>query len=198
MSDAVPEGIERQRQAADRVDELLSQGKKREADLALQEALRDALPAMPLRFPLRLVRGNLAVARDLAVALRGAGGEQPRLRLVRTETTPRYIVAWDKRGLGAVPARFAQLLDSFGDDALIYEPRLHRIVGMTSARELTIAVELVRPEMRQCASCRELHGDPHLLCPKCRKERRKPKTNEPEYEAPPEAIQRALEAFGEA
>lgn len=197
MSDAGSNDTERAQQAANRVESLVAQGRKRDADLALQEALRDSLPAMPLRFPLRLVRGNLDVARDLATALR-AVGKQPRLRLVLTDTTPRYIVAWDKRGLGAVPARFAALLDSFGEDALMYEPRLHRISGMNAARDLVIAVELVRPEIRLCANCGERHSDPQLMCAKCRKERRKPKADAQIHEPSPDALQRAMERLADA
>jgi len=183
--------VEAARQAQDEVHGLVEEGRVRAAERALHSALDEALPELPLRFAARVVRLNDRRLTDYARALRDCG--QPPALLLADRGAKGFSVEWCFGRLGWLAIGEVELLRSLGTRAGWYRPRLVELIEPTQAASGAMVVELVRPEMRVCSSCGNLHAGPHLNCDACRKKRRRTGEVEQTFEPAPVALTRALE-----
>lgn len=180
---------------AERVDDLLDEGKPLAARSVLGRNWQDAVPELPLRYTVVLEqvseRTTRRIARilhehdpvpTLSLHLRGSR----RLRVLVRVSTPGSN---DER-LGEFSPEQAQFLHSLGERASLYRAQLTAIRASGAA-----TIELVRPELRSCSSCERLHAELHVNCAECRKLRRPKAPERVESETPALALQEALDAI---
>lgn len=185
----VSEQVAKQRQFADEVDDLIRAGRPRLAQQALEQAVADCLPDLPLRFSLLVRRIDEPQVLALAEAVRASDTVDIRLR----ESDGAVQVRWGAGRLGQLSARDSELLRGFGRQAALYDPRVLEISFGIEGGVSTFAIELTRPEFRRCSSCGRLHSGLHINCDDCRR-RRRPKGEEVEtFEPAPVPLAVALE-----
>lgn len=185
----VAEQVAKQRQIADEVDDLIRAGRPRLAQQALEQAVADCLPDLPLRFSLLVRRIDEVQVLALAEAVRAS--QDVDLRLMRSEDTVQ--LRWSAGRLGQLSARDSELLRGFGRQAALYDLRVLEISFGIEGGVSTFAIELSRPEFRRCSSCGRLHSGLHINCEDCRR-RRRPKGEEAEtFEPAPVPLAVALE-----
>lgn len=157
---------------ADKVEEHLSKGDTSSAKRAFSRSWREAVPDLPLRFSVILVKPNKDLIEKVTKRMRKGGGA-PKLSLVNTRDGDWEVRTSSGRRLGNLPSQDAKLLDDLGTDSRLYNPELLEIRSDDEDQFLHIAVELVRPEVRYCSSCGKEHQDDHVNCADCRSKRRR-------------------------
>lgn len=186
------------RRLTEKVDEFLQQGKPLQARSVLARNWQDAVPELPLRYPIVLESVSSRFARQLARFLR-AGGGKPELALSLTGSrVPRGSVAVSGRRLGDLPQEQAAYLQGLGESANVYEPRLMAI-RLNEGEVDSVEIEMVRPELRRCPNCDKLHGGDEALCEEClaassSRKAKAAKEAASESEAPPLALHEAIDA----
>jgi len=178
---------------ADEVSGHVREGKMGRAKRAFHEGWRDAVPELPLRFSVILVRLDRDVAKELRRLARQ--GKEQVLLLSRTGES-QVDVIWEEENkrLGSLPAEDARLLGEYGEDADLYRPQLLEI-RYEEGRLDHVAIELVRPEVRYCPSCGKKHTGPYINCDECRKKGRKGRKDDSQVEAPPVLFHEALDTL---
>lgn len=188
---------ERRAEATDlvgRVDAGVERGNVPSAQAAFTRSWRDAVPELPLRFSVMLVRVDRRAVSSLHARIRKARGRKaPPLKLERVdERTVRVITARGKRlVLGELPHADVKLLTELGRNSRHYRPQLLEISHDEEGQFRYIAVELVRPEMHRCPGCSRKHSGAHTYCADCR--RRHQEDSEQSFEHTPVQIQEAIE-----
>lgn len=146
-------------------EEMARAGRPRLAAAAFEEAMRDCLPDLPLRFSLLLVRPDDDKVEELAedvyrqdeVTLHMAEGPRGVLSVYRGEIR-----------LGDLSSRDDELVRGFGDEGrALYEPRILEILFRDGGELQSVAVELVRPEQRLCGACGRTFSEHQARCPHC-------------------------------
>ena len=195
-----PEHITAGRDLAERVEELVRDGRPGAARRELQANWRDTVPDLPERFPVRLRKINRDPLTAIALRLRGRA-HPPELRFdfsgpdgvsVRSVEDDDLIIGWLK------PSD-AHYLADLGDDAALYRPQLLEI-GTDHRGVTSVALSVVRPELRICSSCTRRHSGAHVNCAECRSKRRRKGPESDSYEPAPvpfhEAVEATLDALG--
>lgn len=145
--------------------ELARAGRPRLAAAAFDQAMRDCLPDLPLRFSLLLVRPDDDQVEEVAEAVYRQ--DEVTLRLAEG---PRGVLAV-YRGtirLGDLSVRDDELVRGFGAEGLaLYEPRILEILFREDGELQSVAVELVRPELRLCGGCGRTFTEHLPRCPHC-------------------------------
>jgi hypothetical protein len=191
MTDRIAEG----RGLADRVEELVRDGRPEAARRVFAQNWRDSVPDLPERFSVSLRKIN----RDLlgVIARRLVGRSlPPELEFhsvdleiaVRSVDDDHQVIGW----LRPVDARF---LNDLGEDASLYRPQLLEIGVDKSGSPSSVAISVVRPELRSCSSCGARHADAHVNCAKCRALRRRKGPESESYEPAPVPFFEAVEAM---
>lgn len=145
--------------------QLAREGRPRLAAAAFEEAMRDCLPDLPLRFSLLLVRPDEGQVEELAEAIY----RQDEIGL-RLAEGPRGVLAVFRGPLriGDLSVRDDELVRGFGAEGVaLYEPRILEILFLDDGALQSIAVELVRPEQRRCAGCGLTFTEHLPRCPHC-------------------------------
>jgi hypothetical protein len=158
------------RKLRDQVEEHLSKGDKTSAKRAFSRSWRDAVPDLPLRFSVILVKTDPEAIEGVAKKMR-QGKKAPKLRLVHTRSGSWEVRA--TRTLGSLPAPDGKLLTELGASSRLYRPELLEIRSDEKGDFDYIAVELVRPETNFCSSCGKEHKGEHENCSDCRALRRR-------------------------
>lgn len=191
MTDRLAEG----RDLADRVGELVRDGRPDAARRVFTQNWRDSVPDLPERFSVSLRK----IDRDLlgVIARRLVGrAHPPELEFhtaeqdiaVRSVDDDHQVIGW----LRPADARF---LNDLGDDAALYRPQLLEIGVDRAGSPSTVAISVVRPELRSCSSCGDRHADAHVNCAKCRAKRRRKGPEADSYEPAPVPFFEAVEAM---
>jgi len=175
---------------AEEVSEHMREGQPARANQAFARGWRDAVPDLPLRFSVILVRPDRKVITGLDKQLRDENEPEMCLQRVDLSTVTVNLTEGGQR-IGNLPADDARLLHELDADAALYRPQVLEIRYNARGRLDHIAVELVRPEVRLCSSCGEPHAGSHVNCDKCRSKRR-PKGDE-RYEASPVSFHDAID-----
>jgi hypothetical protein len=176
---------------AKEISEHLREGDHGSASRAFARGWRDAVPDLPLRFSVILVRPDRDVIASLYKQLRDGDELEMCLQRVSASEVTVNLVDGGQR-IGDIPAADARLLHELDADSALYRPQVSEVRYTARGRFDYIAVELVRPEVKLCSSCGEPHTTPHVNCAKCRSERR-PKGEE-SYERAPLHLHDALDA----
>ena len=129
---------------------------------------RDAVPDLPLRFSVVLVRPDRKAVTQLDRRLRDE--DEPQMQLCRQDAGAVEVTV-DGQRIGDLPADDARLLAELDAAIDLYSPRVLEIRYTTRGRLDYIAVELVRPEVRLCSSCNLPHTGTHVNCDRCRAKR---------------------------
>lgn len=190
------------RDLVERVEAGVERGNVSSAAAAFTRSWRDAVPELPLRFSVILVRVDRRAVAQLIARMRRNKGRPPQLKLDHIdEKTVRVVTARGKRLiLGELPHADVKLLVELGKDARLYRPQLLEIRHDEEGKLRYLAVELVRPELQVCPVCGKKHSGSHLRCNNCRRKRRRAETTPFEHTPVPlqEAIDRiAIEGSGE-
>lgn len=174
----------------EQINDYLQQGKTTQAKSLLTRRWRDLVPDLPLRFSVVLEKSSPRVVRAIVTSLK-RGNQPPALSLqARSERHGGYfITAEDGKHLGALPERDAKFLRSLGEHAALYTPKLLEI------RSGLIAIELVRPELRRCASCDSYHTGDNANCDDCRAKGRSDSPGKVESEIAPISFHEALDVL---
>lgn len=157
---------------ADKVEEHINKGDTSSAKRAFSRSWRDAVPDLPLRFSVILVKPDKAAIERMIKRIR-KDGLTPKLKLVHTRDGDWEVRTSSDRRLGSLPNQDGKLLDELGGDSRLYDPELLEIRTDDEDNFSHIAVELVRPEVRYCSSCGKEHQDDHANCAECRSKRRR-------------------------
>jgi hypothetical protein len=182
------------RDLAERVDSYLRRGALQTARRAFNKSWRDAVPELPLRFSVILVRPERSVVVAILHMMRN-GQSAPQLGFVfddgavavhRVDTTDR---------LGQLPTQDARLLSELGAGAELYTPHLLEIRTTSAGRLDYVAVELVRPEERSCLICGEPAQEGSETCALHARKRRLPARNVHQAEDFPVPFHEALDAL---
>ena len=152
------------------VAEHLRGGHTGRAQAAFSRGWRDAVPELPLRFSVILVRPDREVVAEVDKLVRE--GTEVKMQLERIDESLVQVVLADAQRVGNLPAEDARLLQDLGADADLYSPLVLEIRYNEKGRLDYIAVELVRPEVRYCSACSRQHSGPHVNCEECRAKRR--------------------------
>lgn len=162
------------------VEEKLREGQVSQARRRLTastDSWRDALPELPLRFPVKLVRLDSAAATDLLRRSVRSRGRPP----LRLEKRDKGIVVVTSRGkkleVGFLPQSESDMLLDIDPKLRVFRPRLLDIGRDEEGTVTSVAVELLRPELHRCPECGNRHSGTHQLCKKCRKSK-KPQANQ--------------------
>jgi len=182
------------RRLAERVDDLLAQGKQQQARSVVARGWQDAVPELPLRYPVVLARPSVRFASQLARYIR-VGGDAPELKVeLSGKQVIHGTITVSGRRLGELPDSEAAYLHSLGADAEVFTPRLTAIRVSATGESDKVEIELVRPELRRCSSCGRLHGEDTVNCADCRALRRPKDPDKVESEASPVALHEAMDA----
>ena len=191
----LPEHIADGRDMAERVEELVRDGRPDAARRVFSQGWRDAVPELPERFPVRLRK----LDRDLLgqIARRLVGRSQP--PALRFDTLDAHTVVRsvddDDSVIGQLKSADARYLTGLGEDAALYSPQLLEI-GIDDAGNVnSVALSVVRPELRVCSSCTGRHADAHVNCADCRAKRRRKGPEEQSFEPAPVPFHEAVEAM---
>jgi hypothetical protein len=184
------------RELAERVEELVRDGRQAAAQRAFSAGWRETVPELPYRFSRGLRKLNRQLLDEIAIRLAHDRGRPPELSLLFTSADLVAVRSVDDDDIiGYLKPKHARLLNSYGDDARLYVPHLLTI-GIDHRRMVdSVTIELVRPELRVCSSCGARHSDAHVNCAACRAKRRKKGPDEKSREAAPVAFQEAIEAL---
>lgn len=157
---------------ADKVEEHISKGDSSSAKRAFSRSWREAVPELPLRFSVILVKPDKDAIERVMKRIR-SGKEGPKLKLVHSREGDWEVRTSSDKRLGSLPSQDGKLLDEFGADSRLYSPKLLEIRTDEEDNLSHMAVELVRPEVRYCSSCGKEHQDEHANCAECRSKRRR-------------------------
>lgn len=183
---------ERASELADEVSAYVREGKHGRATQAFQRGWRDAVPELPLRFSVVLVRPDRELVAQIHRRL--VDKIEPKLCLQRTdEFSVQVVLADDGQRLGSLPAQDARLLADLQAPDALYHPQVLEIRYDDQGRFHRIAVELVRPELRYCSACGNKHSGPHINCADCRSKRRRKGAER--YESSPVNFHEALDTL---
>lgn len=186
---------ERARELAERVEDQRRKGSLSSARRAFSQNWRDAVPELPLRFSVILVRPERDALAELLRRMRKHAANPPELRLHRA-SAELVEVRLGRMRIGDLPAQDAKLLKELGADAKLYRPQLIEIRNNERGKLDYVAIELVRPEIHYCSSCGAKHDGTHVNCEDCRRKRRK--RGEAIVDQPPVAFHEAIDAIVEA
>lgn len=156
--------LDRHQEVADEVAQLLSLGHHHAAERALVRGGGAVLPDLPLRFGMVLRAVRQRASRDLVVAVRE--GRTVTLTLDDPGDGP-ILVRWDAQVVGQLAGHDTALVRAFGERRALYTPRLLEL-AIRGDRVHTIAVEMTRPELRECDRCGAMHADAFVVCDACR------------------------------
>lgn len=157
------------RRLAEQVDAQLERGNRAQARRLVSLRWQGAASELPLRFPVVLEQVKVGEIRRLAERLR-AGERPPALELHRRAGAVQIRIAGGKK-LGCLPQADTAFIAGLGEAAALYTPHLLELVTRAGAE--SVAVELVRPELRSCSFCGNLHTGAHINCSECRAKRRR-------------------------
>lgn len=156
----------------DKVEEHISKGDSSSAKRAFSRSWREAVPELPLRFSVILVKPDKEAIERVIKRMR-SGKDVPKLKLVHSRDGDWEIRTSSDKRLGNLPSQDGKLLDEFGSASRLYDPQLLEIRTDEEDNFSHMAVELVRPEVRYCSSCGKEHQDDHANCAQCRSKRRR-------------------------
>lgn len=176
---------------ADRLQDHVAEGEVERARRIFSRSWREAVPELPQRFPVILVRPDKDRITRMVKRLR-KDGQLPALRLVLRGETAKVVTSSGKR-VGDLSARDRDFLKSLGKGARLYEPRLLEVNVDEQGALSSVAAELVRPEVSTCPDCGALHTGLHLRCEDCRQQGQR--SEKAEAEAAPVAFHDAVAAI---
>jgi len=158
------------RRLTDKVDELVQQGKPAQARAVLARGWEEAVPGLPLRYPVALESFSSRVARRLARSLKEAQiaghAEVPELSLLLSGSrVPKAVVRLGDERLGDLPAEQARFLHDLGTKATLYQPHLTAIRASDEGSIAAVEIELVRPELTGCLKCGQTHNPEQACAP---------------------------------
>ncbi len=189
------ENAARQRELADEISSLMADGRSRKAIDALLAGVEDVLPDLPLRFSLLLIRVDSEGIKDYIRQYRKTGS-RPTLQLVKPKGSGQFVITWRKGRIGQLSSEDSDLLRSFGRRRRLYEPRVLEVTYSADKLKVeTLAIELVRPEVRLCSSCGKQHTGIHLNCEECRGKRKRTGDEQDTFEVPPLGLAEAIDLF---
>jgi hypothetical protein len=158
---------------------------------------------LPARYPFLLDKVDRRGVRQLITLAKDGIDAPPELRALPgvDPINPERVgvgIQGEDNVLGFLPDDALELLDGAGDLADIYDLRL-LAVRPTDKGSHNVEVELVRPDLRQCSACTDLHTGEHENCDSCRsRRRRKNRTLEETAEVPSVPTLQAFEDIREA
>ena len=131
------------------ISEKISSGQHIGAKRALTNSWRDAVPDLPVRFAVILVRLDRDNTRTILKRMRKSK-TKPNLRLVWEDD---HIEVWTSRGtpirIGDLPVSDSIMMNDLGDKAKKYKPQLLEINTSDETGEIEyLAIELVRPDTK--------------------------------------------------
>jgi len=183
---------ERAAELAEEISGHVRDGAHDRAARAFRRGWRDAVPELPLRFSVILVRADRELVAWLHRQL--VDHSEPEIALRRSdESSVDVVIAATGQRLGSLPAQDARLLAELDAADDLYRPQVMEIRYDERGRFDHIAVELVRPQLRYCSACTKPHAGPYVNCDECRAKRRR--KGEERYEASPVAFHEALDAI---
>jgi hypothetical protein len=130
------------------IAEKIASGQTVSAKRTLTQTWRDAVPSLPVRFAVILVRLEKKTALEIIK------------RMKKTQSPPQIILKWEKdrvevwtaRGkklhLGDLPSSDTLMLSDLGEQAKKYRPQILEIKTDDQGVVEHIAIELVRPETK--------------------------------------------------
>lgn len=128
------------------ITEKIASGQSLAAKRALTRAWREAVPDLPVRFAVILVRLNEEGVSKLIQRMKKSGS-LPGLKLIWHKNK---IEVWTSRGksfyIGDLPSSDALMLSDLGDQAKKYRPKLIEISTNDDGSVDYLAIELIRPE----------------------------------------------------
>jgi hypothetical protein len=181
------------RALAERVEQLVRDGKPHAAQRVLARTWDDAVQTKPLYIQRSLTRLDRTVAGELARTLATAGAAPPELELERRSDSVAAVRMRGGQVLGFLRAEDARRLAALDPDGTLYEPQLLEISVDDRNHVTGIAVNFKRPELRICSACGAEHTDPHVNCAQCRSKRRRKGPEADSYEPAPVPLHEALE-----
>lgn len=141
------ERIENLNKLVHRVQTSLEEGNPSAAKGAITRNWRDAVPSLPLRFTVVLVRANTADLKKLIQRNKKSKSSSPQLKIVKEKKS--YFVRTsrgEKLTLGEMPYDDVQLLEEMGRDAKLFRPRLLEIYYNEQGKVRGVSIEMVRPD----------------------------------------------------
>ena len=184
------------------VDGLLHHGALSQAQRVFDKNWAETiLASLPLRQAFLLERPDRAgFSRLLDLAEKGEKFDLVLMRGVDRRRKKQIAVGIEGEGLvvGWLPEEMLEMLSDAGDYSGLYQPGILAARGLQTGT-MQFEMELIRPDLRQCSHCNNLHVGQHENCKECRQKRRpKKRSLEETVEAPAVPVSQAFHNIAEA
>jgi hypothetical protein len=147
MSEEEKDRLDNLNKLVNRVQNSLDEGNMAVAKGALTRGWRDAVPDLPRRFTVVLVRVNIQDLKALIKRNKRNKTSSPQLKIVKKKKS--YFVE-TSRGerlvLGEMPYDEIRLLEEMGKESKLFRPKLFEIYYNDEGKVRGVAIEMVRPD----------------------------------------------------